>query len=217
MKWPRGRQSYPCVAETILVVEAKTDLSSSVALTDDIPKSMKFGLTERKMSLPNFTRLRTWALMLNLLVNLLPITLLQVGVGSLFLEGIILMEAYSGSAFLTYWGMMGRLGPLIFCLPILIGGAEGPLLVQTWVVVLGRIPMVFLSCAIGPLTSFQFTTIVYLRTPTTLRVAPVTISLWRTWRTACKSFPLVATPSTVIWLTGGMTTGMIAEIFLVHQ
>ena len=173
---------------------------------------MKFGLTERTVSLPKFIQLRAWTSALDSMVNFLLIILLQVGVGYLCLEGIILMEALSVLALLTYWGMMYCLGPSIFCLPVLIGGTEGTVPVQTGVVVLGGIPKVSLSCGIGPLVSFQFTTRGSLITPAALRVAPMTISLWRTARTAWKSLPLVATPSAVVWLTGGMTTGMIAEI-----
>ena len=79
--------------------------------------------------------------------------------------------------------------------------------------VLGGIMTVFLSRAIGPLASFQFTTGGYLKTPAELHVVPMTISLWGTTRTACKALPLVATPSAVVWLTDGMTTGMIAGIY----
>ena len=109
---------------------------------------------------------------------------------------------------------MDCLGPSIFWLPMLIGGTEGQLPVQTWVVVLGGITMVFLSTGIVPPVSFQFTTGGSLRTLAALRIAPVTISLWRTTRTACKSLLLVATPSTVIWLTGGMTPWVIYWISL---
>ena len=109
--------------------------------------------------------------------------------------------------------MMGLLGTSIFCLPIIFGGTEGPVPVQTGVVVLGGIPAVLLSLGIDPLVSFQFTTGGYLRTLAALRVAPETISLWRTVRIACKYLPLVATPSGFIWITKGMSTGMIAGIY----
>ena len=108
---------------------------------------------------------------------------------------------------------MGLLGTSIFCLPIIIGGTEGPLPFRTGVVVLGGIPTVLLSLGIVPITSFQFTTGGYFRTPTALCVAPDTISLWITARNVCKALPLVKTPSAVIWLTSGMTTGTIAGIY----
>ena len=107
---------------------------------------------------------------------------------------------------------MVRLGPSIFWLPMLIGWTEGPVPVKTGVVVLGGITEVFLSRGIFPLASYQFTTGGYFRTPTSLRVAPVTIYLWRTARTPCKSLSLVATPPTLVWLNGKMTTRMIAGI-----
>ena len=100
---------------------------------------------------------------------------------------------------------------------MLIGGTEGPVPVQTGVVVLGGILTVFLSTRIVPPISFQFTTEGYLRTPAALHVATVTISLWRsacTACTACKALTLVATPSAAIWLTGGMTPWKIAGIYL---
>ena len=79
---------------------------------------------------------------------------------------------------------------------------------------MGGIPTVFLSTGIVPPVSFQFTTGGSLRTPAALQVAPVTISLWRTARTACNTLPLVATPSMVVWLTSGMTPWIIAGIYL---
>ena len=109
---------------------------------------------------------------------------------------------------------MDRLGPSIFWLHMLIGEAEGPVLVRTWVVVLGGIPKVFSSTGISPLMSFQFITGGSIRTTAVLRVAPGTISLWRTGRTACKAPLLVATPYVVVWLNGGMMPWMIAEISL---
>ena len=116
--------------------------------------------------------------------------------------------------FLASYGMMDRLGPSIFWLPMLIGGTEGPVLVRTWFVVLEDIATVFLSTRIVPLVSLQFVTGGSLRTPAVLRVAPVTISVWRTALTACRALLLVAIPSEVVWLTGGMTRWMIAGISL---
>ena len=107
---------------------------------------------------------------------------------------------------------MDRLRPSIFWRPMLTGGTDGPVTFQTWVLVWGGIPTVFLSTGIVPPLSFQFTTGGYIKTPAALCVAYVTISLWRTALTACKSFPLVATPSAVVWLTGGMTPRMISGI-----
>ena len=108
---------------------------------------------------------------------------------------------------------MGCLGPSIFWRPMLIGGTDGSVPVQTGVVVMGVITAVFLSRRIGSLVSFPFTTGGSFRTTAVLRIAPVTISLWRTALTACKALPLVATPSVVVWLTSGMTNGMIAGIY----
>ena len=149
---------------------------------------------------------------MDLLVSLVPITLLQLGAGSLCWEGILLMEPSSGSEFLTSWGMMDRHGPSIFYLSMLFVGTEFPVPVLTGVVVLGGITMVFLSTGIGPLAPFQFTTGGSFRTPAALHVTPMTISLCRTARTACKYLPLVATPSTVVCLTGRIMTGIIAGI-----
>ena len=146
-------------------------------------------------------------------MNLLPMNLIQVGVGYLCLEGIISMEALTGLEFLTSLGMMAPLGSPIFWLPMLISGAEGPVPVRTGVVDLGEILMVFLSCGISPPASFQFTTRLSLRTLVELRLVHVTIYLWRTERTACKALPLGATPYMVILLTGGMMTGIIAGIY----
>ena len=109
---------------------------------------------------------------------------------------------------------MDRLGPSIFWLPMLIGGTKGPVPFQTWVVVRGDIPTVFLSTLIVLIMYFKFITGGYLRTPAVLDVAPITISLWITASTPCKALLLVATPSEVIWLTRGMTPCMIAGISL---
>ena len=110
--------------------------------------------------------------------------------------------------------MMDRLVTSIFCLPMLTEGTEGPVSVQTVVVVLGGISMVFLSTGNFPPASFQFTTGGSLRTTAALHVAPVTIYLWITARNTCKNLPIVATPSAVVWLTGGMTPCIIAGISL---
>ena len=122
------------------------------------------------------------------------------------------MEASSGSAFLASCIMMDRLGPSIFCLPILNGETKGPVPFRTLLVVMGFIPTVFLSTWIGLLAYFQFITWGSLGTPAVLRIAPVMISLWKTVRTSCKSPLLVVTPSVVVLLTGGMTPWMIAGV-----
>ena len=84
-----------------MVMVAKTDPSLCVVSTGDSPKSMKFGLSERMLSLTRLIKLGAYMLATDSLVNLLPITLLQIGVGFLYLEEIPLMEASSGSVFLT--------------------------------------------------------------------------------------------------------------------
>ena len=124
------------------------------------------------------------------------------------------MEASSGSTLLTSQGMMDRLRPSIFCLPMILGGTEVQVPFRTGVVDLGGIPTVIISTGIRLPVSFQFNTRGFLRTPAALRVAPVTISLWRTACTACKSLPLFATPSAVVWLTVRMTPLTIAGIYL---
>ena len=91
--------------------------------------------------------------------------------------------------------------------------AEDPVPIETGLVALGGIPKVFLFRRIGPLVSFQFTTKVFLITHAALCAAPMTISLWRITRTACEVVLLVTNPSAVVWLTGGMMTGMIDGIF----
>ena len=96
---------------------------------------------------------------------------------------------------------------------MLILVTEDPVPIQTGVVALGGIPAVFLSRGIVLPVSFQFTTGGSLEKRAALRAAPVTISLWRTARNACKFLTLVATLSVVVWLTGGMTAEMIAGIF----
>ena len=108
---------------------------------------------------------------------------------------------------------MDRLGPSIYWLLILIGGTEGPVQIRTGIVDLGGIPTVFLSRGIVPPVSFQFTTGGSLKTCAALRATPAKIYLRRTTHTTCNVLPLVATPYTVVWLTGGMTSGMIAVIF----
>ena len=107
---------------------------------------------------------------------------------------------------------MDSLGTSILWIAMLSRGAEGTVPVRTWVVLLEGILTVFISTGIAPLASFQFTTGESLRKTTAMRVAPATISLWRTARTAWKFHPLVATPSAVVCLTGGMTPWMIAGI-----
>ena len=92
----------PYAGLLILVVGTKTDPSSSVVLKDDSPKSIKVEISERTVSLPKLVRLRVYKSALYLVNVLLPITLLQPAVGSLCLTVIILIEASSGSAFLTY-------------------------------------------------------------------------------------------------------------------
>ena len=104
---------------------------------------------------------------------------------------------------------MGLLGPSISWLLLLIGETEGPVPIKTGVVALGEILIVFLSRKIVPPMFFQFTTGGSLKTRPVLRSAPVTIYLWITTRTAFKVLPLVVTPYMVVWLTGGMTDGMI--------
>ena len=105
---------------------------------------------------------------------------------------------------------MDTLGLPIYWLPILVGDTEGPAPIRNGVVNLGGIPTVFLSRGIVLSVSFQFTTGESLKTCTALRAASVTISSERIVRTACKVPPLAATPYAVIWLIGGMTTGMIS-------
>ena len=78
----------------------------------------------------------------------------------------------------------------------------------------GGIPTVFLSTGIGLLAFFQFITGGYLRSSTVLSVVSMTISLCITVCTACKVPLLVATLSTVVWLTEGMTPWMISGISL---
>ena len=51
-------QLDPCVVDTILVVGAKTDPSSSIVAMDDSPKSINFGILKRIVSLTKFIRLR---------------------------------------------------------------------------------------------------------------------------------------------------------------
>ena len=72
----------------------------------------------------------------------------------------------------------------------------------------GHYDRVFL-CGIFPSASFQFTTGGSLKTRAALRAAPVIISIERTVRTTCKVPPLATTPSAVLCLTCGMTTGVI--------
>ena len=105
---------------------------------------------------------------------------------------------------------MDRLGPSIYWLLMLIGGTEGPVLIRTELVALVGILTVFLYRGVFPPMSFQFSTVGSLSTSSALRAAPVTIYLWRTVRSACKSLPISATPSTVVWLTDRMTDGVIS-------
>ena len=107
---------------------------------------------------------------------------------------------------------MDRLGLSIFSLPILIGGTKGLVPLRIGVVILGGILTVFLSCVIFPLAFFQFTTEGSLRIPVEMCVLPVTISLWRTSHTACKTLPLVVTLYVVLLLTSRMTPWMITGI-----
>ena len=109
---------------------------------------------------------------------------------------------------------MDYLGTSIVCLPMLIGETEGTVPDRTWVVVLGSITTVFLSTRIVPPVSFQFTIGGSLITHAALHIAPVTIYLWRTARTARKTPPLVTTPSAVVWLNDRMTPWIISGISL---
>ena len=124
------------------------------------------------------------------------------------------MEASSGSAFLASCGIMDSLGPSIFWLCMLIGGGRGSSTSQNLSIGSGGYSDNFLSTGIGLLAYLQFFTRGSLRTPAVLRVASVTISLWRTVCTACKAPILAVTPSMVLYLTGGMTPWMIDRISL---
>ena len=207
-------QLEPFVGLLNMVVGMMTYLSLSVVLMGDSLKLMKFGFSERTVSLPKFIWPHAYTSELSSVTTLLPIILLQPGVGSLCLAGNRLIEASSGLAFLAYCRMMDRLGTSIFWLHLVIEYAEGPIPVRTWVVVLGGILTVFLSTGFSPLAFFQFITGGSLRTPTVLHIALMMISLCRTLRTACKSPLLVVNPSVVVWLTRGMMPWMIAEISL---
>ena len=91
----------PYFGLTIPVVGKKTEPSLSVVLTENSPKYTRFVILERTVPLKKFIRLRAYMLAFLLVNVLLSITLLKLGVGSLCLSGIILMEALSGSKFLT--------------------------------------------------------------------------------------------------------------------
>ena len=107
---------------------------------------------------------------------------------------------------------MSRLGISNFWLSIIIWGTEVPVPGRTEVVDLWDIPAVFISSENVPPAPFQFSSGRSLRTPAALRVEPVEIYLRRTPCTACKTLPLVATPSTDVWLNVGMTSCMISGI-----
>ena len=70
----------------------------------------------------------------------------------------------------------------------------------------GGIPKVFFPCGIFPCTSFQFSIGGSLKKCAVLHVLSMTNYFERIICTAYKVPPLAATPSTVVWLTNGMTT-----------
>ena len=97
---------------------------------------------------------------------------------------------------------------------IRIGSTEVPVPVKNWVLALGDTPGVFISIVIGLLATLQFTTKGSLKTRSALGAAPVKIPFDRTICTPRKAPPHIETPYTVDWWTGGMTSWMIAGIFL---
>ena len=92
----------PSVGVPILVVGMKTDLSLSDVRRDAIPRFMEFGILVKRASLPKLIQQRKLTLVLDLLVNLLPITLLKMGIGYLCLVGNPLVEVSSGSSSLLH-------------------------------------------------------------------------------------------------------------------
>ena len=148
------------------------------------------------------------------MTTLLPIILLQPGVGSLCSAENRLMEASSGSDFPASCGMMDRLGPSIFWLPMLIGGGIRSSTSQNLSSVSGGYSD---SISINWNRPARFLPIYHRRIFDNTRSAPhapVTISLWRPVRAAYKSPLLVVTPYEVFYLIIGMTTWTIDVIYL---
>ena len=94
---------------------------------------------------------------LDLSESLRLITLLKVGVGSLFLEEFPLMEVWNDWVFLTSTGPMGPLGQLISSVHVLFRETVVPPPIRTGEVNLGDILEVFLSHGIIHYVSFRFT------------------------------------------------------------
>ena len=122
------------------------------------------------------------------------------------------MKVSNGWSFLTYWGMMDRLGLSISCLHMIFGETEGPAPIQTGVVNLGGVLMVFPYHGIVLSVSLHFTTVWSFKSHASMYATLVTISFKIIVRHACKVPPLAATPSSVIWLISGMTTGKISRM-----
>ena len=151
-------------------------------------------------------------LALDLLESLRLITLLKVGVGSLFLEECPLMEVWNGWAFLTFTGMMGTLVLLISLLPILVGETVVPQPIRTGEFNLRNLLELFPSRGIFPYLSFRFTTTGYRKICVTLRVTSVTTTFNAIIWSACTvSLPAVI-PSEIDGLIGRMMIGRVRLI-----
>ena len=96
-----GIPSDPCVAELILVLESKMDPISSVVLTEVSPKIHEVWNYGEESVTPKVhltARVSVGTFVGNVLLSIM---LLQFGVGSLCLAGILLMGELSGPEFLS--------------------------------------------------------------------------------------------------------------------
>ena len=151
---------------------------------------------------------------LSLATVLRPITLLEIGVRCHCSEENQLMKVFNEWAILTFSGTMHLLGLSISWRLVLIGGAEVPVPIRTWVVVLEVTPTIFISIGIGLFATFQFTISGSLKTQAALGATPVTVSSERTICIACTTPSHVKTASTVACWTGRMKPLIIAGISL---
>ena len=140
------------------------------------------------------------------------ITLLEVGVGSLFLVEFPLMEVWNGWVFLTSTGPMGPLVLLISLLTALVGETVVPPSIRTGEFNLGDLLELFLSRGIVPYVSFRFTATGSRKIRVPLRATSVTITFEAIiWRACVVPLPAVI-PSKIGGLIGGMTIGRVRLI-----
>ena len=127
------------------------------------------------------------------------ITLLKIGVECPCTDRNKLMGASSGSDFLTFCGIMDRLGLTISCVPVRVGELEVPMKFELWRVNLAVATAVLTSRGVELSMPVRLTSLGVRKMPATLRAVSVTISFGSTvWR-ASKLSHITCTSSVTSW------------------